>query len=574
MNPQAGLSIVRGVPLAEEPGLGALTLPGFLREVCTRYPDREALVEHRPDGAVLRWTYAELWTRAMAVAKSLAAGGLAKDERVAVLMTNRTEFLSAMFGIGLAGGVAAPFGTFSTAPEIEYLLRLSACSVLLFEPRVLRKDFAGIVTDIIPGLEDAEPGALASAEFPFLRRVVALDLKSSAGAVERWEDFLASGAHVSDAAVEARAATVTPADPGVLFFSSGSTASPKGVLSAHRAVAIQSWRMARQQALSDGVRSWTANGFFWSGNFAMVVGATLASGGSIVLQRTFDPAEALRLMAAERVTFLFAWPHQWEQLVGVPGFAEADLSALIELDPEGPIARNRTVHTIWIEPRHAYGNTETFTLSTGYPAGTTRDEAGDSHGPPLPGNTLRIVDPISGEPVAIGERGEIAIKGPTLMLGYVGVPIDETFDDQGFFRTGDGGRIDGCPITGDARLVWEGRLSDVIKTGGANVSPLEIDAVLLACPGVRLSQTVGVPHATLGELVVACVVPHEGAALTEAGVRAFARTRLASYKVPRRVLVCAGEDLEMTGSAKVRTTALRSLAAERIAGRDATQAPR
>ena len=75
MNPQAGLSIVRGVPLAEEPGLGALTLPGFRREVCTRYPDREALVEHRPDGAVLRWTYAELWTRAMVVGATLASGG-------------------------------------------------------------------------------------------------------------------------------------------------------------------------------------------------------------------------------------------------------------------------------------------------------------------------------------------------------------------------------------------------------------------------------------------------------------------------------------------------------------------
>ena len=566
MKSPAGLSIARGLPLAEEPGLGALTLPGFLREVCERHPAREALVEHRPDGTVLRWTYAELWTRAMAVAKALTAGGLAKGERVAVLMTNRAEFLSAMFGIGLAGGVAAPFGTFSTAPEVEHLLRLSAASVLLFEPRVLRKDFAGILNDAIPGLGETAPGALATAEFPFLRRVVALDLESGAGAIERWEDFVTSGAHVPDAAVDARAATVTPADPGVLFFSSGSTASPKGVLSAHRAVAIQSWRMARHQALSDGVRSWTANGFFWSGNFAMVVGATLASGGSIVLQRTFDPVDALRLMAAERVSFLFAWPHQWEQLVGVPGFAEADLSALVELDPEGPVARNRTVHTRWVEPRHAYGNTETFTLSTGYPAGTTRAEAGDSHGPPLPGNTLKIVDPLAGDPVLIGERGEIAIKGPTLMLGYIGVPLDKTLDDQGYFRTGDGGWIDA-----EGRLFWEGRLSDVIKTGGANVSPLEIDAVLLACPGVRLSQTVGVPHATLGELVVACVVPHEGAEVTEADVRDFAKARLASYKVPRRVLVCAGEDLEMTGSAKVRTAALRQLAAERIAGLDAAQ---
>jgi acyl-CoA synthetase (AMP-forming)/AMP-acid ligase II len=301
----------------------------------------------------------------------------------------------------------------------------------------------------------------------------------------------------------------------------------------------------------------------------MVVGATLARGGSIVLQRTFDPVEALRLMAAERVSFLFAWPHQWEQLVGAPGFAETDLSALVELDPESPIAQNPTVHTRWIEPRHAYGNTESFTLSTGYPARTPRDVGGESHGPPLPGNTLKIVDPLTGDAVPVGTRGEIAIKGPTLMLGYVGVPLDETLDDQGYFRTGDGGWIDQ-----QGRLHWEGRLSDVIKTGGANVSPLEIDAVLLACPGVRLSQTVGVPHATLGELVVACVVPHDGAALTEADLRDFAKARLASYKVPRRVLVCAGKDLEMTGSAKVRTTALRALAAERIAALDAAKASR
>ena len=130
---------------------------------------------------------------------------------------------------------------------------------------------------------------------------------------------------------------------------------------------------------------------------------------------------------------------------------------------------------------------------------------------------------------------------------------------QGFFRTGDGGWLDV-----EGRLHWEGRLSDVIKTGGANASPLEIDAVLQTCPGVRLSQTVGVPHATLGEMVVACVVPHGGATLTEDGVRDFAKVRLASYKVPRRVLVCAAEDLTMTGSAKVRTTALRSLVVERI----------
>ena len=111
-----------------------------------------------------------------------------------------------------------------------------------------------------------------------------------------------------------------------------------------------------------------------------------------------------------------------------------------------------------------------------------------------------------------GERGEICVKGPTLMLGYVGTPLDETLDAEGFFHTGDGGYLDDA-----GRLFWEGRLTDIIKTGGANVSPLEVDEALAGYPGVKVAQTVGVPHETLGEVVVACIVPHDGASLEPRG---------------------------------------------------------
>ncbi|GAA0336378.1 FadD3 family acyl-CoA ligase [Sphingomonas oligophenolica] len=552
-------SIVHGPPLAEEAGLGDLTLPGFLRAVTARFSDREAIVRRLADDTADRWSYAQLWDRSVEVAKALVACGLGKGERVGVLMTNRAEFLTAVFGTALAGGVAAPLSSFSTANELEHLVASAACSVLLLDRRVLKKDFTQMLCDLDRGIGSARPGALASIKFPYLRHLAMLDSDMPLGAIERWESFLARGAAVDPSIVEARAATVTPADPGMLFFSSGSTNKPKGILSAHRGVAIQMWRMRRQQGLEDGVRYWTANGFFWSGNFAMVLGATLAAGGTLVLQRTFQPEEALTLMEAERVTFLFAWPHQWEQLVSAANWQSTDLSALTHVDIDSPIARHPTVRTTWIEPRHAYGNTETFTLGTACPAGTSRAEAGDSHGPPLPGNSLKIVDPMTGAIVARGERGEIAIKGPTLMLGYLGIPLDETLDDQGYFRTGDGGYLDAA-----GRLVWEGRLNDIIKTGGANVSPVEIDSVIQACPGVKIAQTVGIPHDTLGELVVTCIVPHAGASLDEAMVRSFAREKLASYKVPRRVLFFAESDLRLTGSAKVKTAELRRLIAERL----------
>jgi fatty-acyl-CoA synthase len=475
----ASVSIVRGPPLAEEPGLGELTLAGFLRQATERHAAREALVERRPDGGMVRWSYGQLWDRSVAVARALVAGGLGKGERVGVLMTNRAEFLSAVFGAALAGGVATPLSTFSTAHELEHLVAASACSVLLLEPQVLKRNFARMLRDLDPAIAAGAAGRLDSRQFPFLRRLVMLDAEAPLGAIETWDGFLAGGASVPADAVAARAATVVPADPGVLFFSSGSTNRPKGILSAHRAVSIQLWRMGPQQRLGDGVRSWTANGFFWSGNFAMVLGGTLGMGGSLVLQRTFQPEAALELMAAERVSFLFAWPHQWAQLEGAASWETADLSALTYVDVDSPMAKRPEVTTRWIEPRHCYGNTETFTLSTIYPAGTTRQAAAHSYGRPAPGVTLKIVDPLTGAVTSLGERGEVAVKGPTLMLGYLGIPLDETLDEDGYFRTGDGGYVDA-----EGRLFWEGRLNDIIKTGGANVSPVEIDAVIQDCPGV------------------------------------------------------------------------------------------
>jgi fatty-acyl-CoA synthase len=551
-------SIVHGPPLADEPGLGALTLPGYLHEVTERYAAREALAFHHGDGAVERWTYADLWARSLAVARALAACGVGKDTRVGVMMTNRPEWVSAFFGIGLAGGVATALSTFSTPAELDYLLKASGISVLLCERRVLKRDFGEALLELEPALAKTAPGALQSAVYPFLKRVAIVGQSDAAG-FESWDDFLRHGDGVSAEIVEARAASVKPADAGALFFSSGSTGKPKGILSSHRGAAIQCWRWRRILALGDDVRSWSANGFFWSGNFAGALGATLSSGGTVVLQPTFEPVEALRLMQAERVTRPFAWPHQYEQLAAAPNWGSVDLSSLHYADARTRLGQHPSVKTDWREVIECYGNTETLTLSSGFPSGTPQEEMDGSHGLPLSGNTFKIVDPLSGEIVPLGARGEIAVKGPTLMLGYIGAPPDETFDPQGFFRTGDGGYVDAR-----GRLVWEGRLNDIIKTGGANVSPVEVDGVLAACPGLKVSQTVGVPHETLGEIVVACVVPHADAEVDETDVRDFLKQHLASYKIPRRVLFVREDELSLTGTAKVKLSDLRALAQKKL----------
>ena len=552
------LSIIRGIPLNEEEGIGALILGGYLKEVTDRFGAREAAVLRNGD-RIERWTYDELWSRSVAVSRALLASGIGKGARVGILMTNRLEFLSSAFGTALAGGVATAMSTFSTAAELEVLLRNSGCSVLLLECEVLKRDFALMLAELEPGIATAAPGQLQSARFPFLRYIATVDREQGSGVLEGWSEFLSRGEIVEPELVESTMASVAPSDPGILLFSSGSTGKPKGILSAHRGVCLQLWRWRKWLDFGDDVRCWSANGFFWSGNFSMAIGGTLSSGGSLILQRTFQADEALELMDRERATYLFAWPHQWKQLTDARNWLEVDLSSMKYVDVNSPIAAHPTINSNWIDATHAYGNTETFTLCSLFPANTPDDVSEDSHGVPTAGTIIKILDPLSGETVSLGEQGEIVVKGPTLMLGYIGVPMDETVDENGFFHTGDGGFIDD-----KGRLHWEGRLNDIIKTGGANVSPVEIDTVIARCPGVKVTKTVGIPDELLGELVVACIVPEDGVSLTEEEIRNFTKQLLASYKVPRRVLFFNESDLELTGSSKVKTGELRELAMRRL----------
>jgi fatty-acyl-CoA synthase len=552
-------SIIRGIPLAEEPGLGTLTISGFIREVTQRHGPREALVMHTPEGRV-SWTYNDLWERAVEIARALLACGIGKDERVGVMMTNRLEWVAAFFGSALAGAASAPISTFSTPHELEQLLDMANLSVLLFEGPVLKKDFTAILEELEPEIRTARPGQLMSRKYPFLRHLAVVGAPGNGGAIESWQDFLKRGEAIAPELVDATAGTVKPSDIGSIFFSSGTTGKPKGIVSAQRGIAIQLWRWKRMFAVTDpDVRTWTANGFFWSGNFGMALGTTLHAGGAVILQQTFNAAEALELMEKEKVSFPMAWPHQWAQLWDAPNWNDVDLSAVKYIVGQ-PADRHPTIKTKYREPMASYGNTETFTISASYSADTPVEIQEGTHGEALPGMTLKIVDPLTGALLPRGQRGEIAVKGATLMLGYLGIPLEESLDEDGFFATGDGGFVNDR-----GQLVWEGRLNDIIKTGGANVSPAEIDEAMELHPTVKIGRAVGVPHDTLGEMVVACVVPQEGEQLDEDALRDFLKQRLASFKVPRKFLLMEEDDLPLTGSKKVKSGVLREIVAKRLA---------
>jgi acyl-CoA synthetase (AMP-forming)/AMP-acid ligase II len=346
------------------------------------------------------------------------------------------------------------------------------------------------------------------------------------------------------------AGTVTDDDDAVIIYSSGTTSKPKGMMHSHSAHVHAFRTQADLFGRGPGSRVWSAFPLFWTAGFDTWMGATLAGGGCLVMQETFEPGEALALMARERVTEPYCLPHQTAALAEHADWATTDLSAMKQVYGKSAFARHPKVDgdPHWQNPT-GYGMSETCAFFAAHRYDTPRETMKRSIGRLLPGNEVRIA-----------EGGELCVKGPTLMKHYVGKTPEECFDQDGFFHTGDTGHLDA-----EGNLVFDGRKTEMIKTGGANVSPAEIEVALRAFGPVKLARIVGVPDARLGEIVVGCIVLKDGAVSTEDDVKSFLRERVASYKVPKRVLFFADGEIPMTSSAtKVRDEKLIEMAMERL----------
>jgi acyl-CoA synthetase (AMP-forming)/AMP-acid ligase II len=536
-----------GPPVGEVDGIGALTLGGLLDEVTARGGDDEAVVFDDPlrDGATVRLTYADLRTETRRIARALVAEGVERGDAVGIVMGSRPEAVAATFAVAMVGAVAVPLSTFAPPPELAGMLARAGVTIVLTQTRLLSRRFG----DDLRALR---------ADRPALRRIVVLGEDGDDG----WERFLDGGRDVTDDVLDGRAAATSPDDPALVIFSSGTTSAPKGVLHAHRAPAQQMWVQAGIFGRHRRTRMWTSLPLFWTAGFNTAVGATLAAGGCWVAQETFSPGEALALMSRERVTEPYSLPHQTAALEEHPDWAATDLSSLTCVFGKGAYARHPSVvgDPGWTFPV-GYGMSETCGQVASHRSDAGREAARRSTGPLLPGVEVRVVDPGSGRALGVDEEGELTVRGPMLMLGYLGSPAGADVDDDGFFRTGDAGHVDAA-----GELHFGGRRSEVIKTGGANVSPAEIEVALRACPPVKLSRVVGVPDPRLDQLVTACIVLKDGAEATESDIQAFLRDRISAYKVPKRVLFFAEHEMPMTSSdTKVRDEALLALVDQRLA---------
>lgn len=532
-----------GPSLEATPGIGALTLGGFLREVCATHADQEAVVFDDPlrGGATTRWTYRDLAREARTIAAGLIARGVGHSTRVGIVMGNRAEMVASIFGIALAGGVAVPLSTFSTPAELRDVITRSAVAGVLTQARLghraLGDEIAALVSD---------PG------FGFLGWSAAVGEAS-------WQQLATDGARFADA-IDARAAAITPGDPALIQFSSGTTAAPKGMLHCHRAPTVQFWLQAGVFRRTPTSRVWAPLPLFWTAGFTTAMGGTLAGGGCFVLQEMFEAGAALRLLSRERVTEPYTLPHQARTLAEHPDWEGTDLSALREVYGKSVFTRHPSVQgdTTWNFPV-GYGMSETCAIIATHYWDASRDDRTSSTGRLMPGVRMRVLDPETGRQLGPGEEGELAVTGPTLMDRYVGRTRAESLDADGFFHTGDTGHVDA-----DGWVHWSGRRTEMIKTAGANVSPAELEVALRACALVRRARVIGLPDERLGEVVTLCVEPADGTDPTADDLRAFLAERVAAYKVPRLVVFFAPGELPTTGGdTKVRDDALITLVLER-----------
>jgi fatty-acyl-CoA synthase len=518
----------------------ARTIPALLDELAERYPEREAVVDRDR-----HFTFRALRDQAVELARDLIALGVQPTDKVAILMGNRAEWLLMDFAITMIGGILVAVNTWSTARELAYVLSHSDATVLVTVDRYLKADYLVMLDELRPW----------PAGMPLLRQVIVMGADSRPDMLQ-FDRFAGSGRAVSVEDVRARAAAVRPEDVAYILYTSGSTSRPKGVLIQHRGLIENMWGIGERLGLDADDRLWLAVSLFWGLGCENALFAMMTHGGCVVLQESFDASEALRLIEAERCSVLYGTPNMVQALMEHADAARYDLSTLRKGATIGtPEQMRRVMRNLLPGACQIYGLTETYGNCAVADVRGPREERATTCGRALPGNEIRIVDCETGTVLPAGSTGEIRVKG-YVTIGYYKDPerTAASFDADGFFMTGDLGLIDA-----DGNVSFRGRIKEMLKTGGINVAPAEIEDILQQHEAVEQAYVVGLPDPVRDEIVAAVVVLKLDATAEVADMLLHCRRQMAAYKVPRRLRIVSAAELPLTVTGKVQKNRLGKL---------------
>jgi acyl-CoA synthetase (AMP-forming)/AMP-acid ligase II len=536
------------------------TMPGLIAAVAAAYGDADAI---RKDGAGL--SYIELERRSALLARGLLARGVGKGTRVGLLMPNGPDWLVAWLAINRVGGLAVLISTFFVGPELAYAIRHADVAILLGAGRHLRHDYLARLEEALPGLEGCEgahPLALQAA--PFLREIwlSGEQARWSSGSLANLEALGGASSVFGAALLEAVEAAVSPADLGILMYTSGSTAAPKGVVHTQGVVVRKAAFLAQGGGIMPygtvrGDRMVLNNPMFWVGGLLSMTSALLL-GATLICEDERSPKGLLEVVRKEKVTQITGSESALRTLRDSPYAEDHDLE---RLRPQN----TNQLPFFWTEvPRErlvlALGMTETCGPHSGLnDGGLGPPDAPNTVGPALDGVEYKILDPDTGHVLPRGEFGELYVRTPWLMDGMYKKERCEVFDADGFYATGDR-----CMLREDGYLFFDTRLGGMIKTSGANVSPEEVETAMLGEPDVLEAAVLGLPDDKLGQIVVAAVVRKAGAPADEAGLKARLRSRLSSFKVPKLIFFFETDDLPRTPSNKIRKPQLAEMLLSRV----------
>jgi acyl-CoA synthetase (AMP-forming)/AMP-acid ligase II len=444
------------------------------------------------------------------------------------------------------GAVAVPINVFLKPPELRMLLIHADIEILLVANDEGDEDYVRKVAEAIPELEHTDKGPLLLDGVPYLRRIWV-----SGQSNRQWAttEMTAARGPVKDALVDSIGDHVTPPDVAVIIYTSGTTAEPKGVILTHGALLRHSANVSALQCIVPTDRFYSISPFFWIGGLLVTLLSVVQGRATVLTQNRFAPEPCLTFLEGERATVVRLYPNARRAIEEHPRFADFDLSSVhAGLDwPDPDPERRMRVHG-------ALGMTETcgpHIYSARWP-GPFPEEFPGSHGPPVPGMEHKIIDE-NGTELPMGEEGEILVRGYALMQGIYKKEREEVFEEGGWYRTGDLGFLR------DGVLYFRGRLKNVIKSAGANVSPQEVEGVLVARSDVKEAFVLGLPAGDRGEDVVAAIVAERHDVDVDA-IRKALLDQLASFKVPRFIAVVRpGEVPRSNAGEKLDTRALKAL---------------
>jgi acyl-CoA synthetase (AMP-forming)/AMP-acid ligase II len=496
------------------------TIPAAVASAAREFGDAEALAE--PGGT--RLSYRELHERSGEVARALIADGIAPGDRVAVWCPNTIAWVLAALGSLTAGATLVPVSTRFTGAEALDVISRSGCRALFVDDGFLGVDRLAALRAAAAAAKPEQGGSLAG--LAVVVRVGGAD----------WKSFVERKLAALRPYAAARAAAVRDQDVSDILFTSGTTGRSKGAMSSHRSALSVARAWAEHAGLAEGDRYLVVNPFFHSFGLKAGILACLVSGAVMVPLPVFDAAAAMLVIETERITVLPGAPTIYQAILDHPERDRFDLSSL-RLAVTG--AANVPAALVERMSRElsfrvvltAYGLTEAVVATMCRP-GDAPETVASTCGRPAAGFSVRVAGPDGGD-ADPGEAGEVLLRGPNLMLGYLDDPVAtaEAIDPDGWLHTGDVGRLDAAGY-----LTITDRLKDMYICGGFNVYPAEVEQVLARLDGVAESAVVGVPDERLGEVGRAYIVSRVGQALSQDAVIHFCRQQLANYKVPRQVM--------------------------------------